>query len=256
MQIINWKNRTKISLIFSCFLISLNSCSFFHASPAPDSGFIPHPETMVPSFWRAPFDRAWFADKEKFKKMKLSYRKLYIRPVDVTHLSKAGSWGNFSSLGQANDPKDVSDMAEYMKTAFTKAIKNHPTQAIKIVDQPGPETFILELALVELNPTKVAVNATGTAVGFFVPGSGLISTTGKGSIAFEAIVKDGETEEVLVTFADRQEDKVTLMNYRSYLRYGFGRLIVNEWADQYAELSMTGLEHKVEGSSPFKLLPW
>ncbi len=174
-------------------------CGLLTPAPAPPAGFIPEPAVMAEHRERAPFQKAWFADRDGFAALKREVHKLVVRPVDTSHLLASTSWRDISSLGGANDPADVREIADYMRERFVAAVRDHPSHAMEVVEEAGQKTFVLELSLVELNPTKVAVNAAGTAAGLVVPGGGLLSVAGKGSVAFEAILKNGETGEPLVT---------------------------------------------------------
>jgi hypothetical protein len=238
------------------FSLTFIGCQLLQPAPAPDAGFIPNPEKQKPHPERAPFQKVWFADKSEFAKLKETNKGVYIKPVDTTHLLSSSSWQKIASLGTSQDAEDVKAIASELRTAFIEKLEAHSGTMIDVVETPGTNTFVLELSLVELNPTKVAINAAGTVAGAVVPGGGLISVTGKGSIAFEAILRDHETGKVLLTFGDRRTDKMTLISVRSYTPYGFARLTIQDWADQYAELSNTKLDHKVEGASGIRLLPW
>ena len=116
--------------------------------------------------------------------------------------------------------------------------------------------MIIELAITELVPAKAWFNTAATAAGFVIPGAGLLSFAGKGSVAIEGRVRDGKTGEVLATFADREKDKSAPINLASMSWYQSGKQNVDDWADQIAELLHTPRSHDVTDSSPFTLLPW
>ena len=229
-----------------CLLISgsvlTSGCSVLKASPAPDSGFIQHPERMHKMDERAPFDRAWIGDPKAFQQKKETYKKLCIRPVNTDHLFKQSWWDDLNLQDAERLHDDIAKLARYMHDKFSEDIKNDPRHALEVVPSPGPNTFVLELALVELKPTKPVINAVGSALGFLVPGGGVIKVVGTGTIAIEAVLRDGVTNEELVLF--------------DYTWFGHAKETIDDWSAQYVELASTPLSHRVEGSSHFTLKPW
>jgi hypothetical protein len=205
---------------------------------------------------RAPFDRAWIGDPIEFQRKKETYKKLFIKPVNTDHLLQQTWWDDLNLQDSDRLKEDIVTLAIYMHDRFVNAIKTDPRHALEIVDAPGPETFVLELALVQIKPTKPAVNIIGDTLGVFVPGGGLVKTVGSGSIAIEAVLRDGLTNEELVLFADREADKMAPISLNDYTWYGHAKEIIDDWADQYVELASTPLSHKVEAGLPFTLAPW
>jgi hypothetical protein len=80
--------------------------------------------------------------------------------------------------------------------------------------------LVLELALVELVPSKAFWNVGAGAAGFIVPGASLLSLAGAGSIAIEVRARDGANQQVIEMlekieaeggdaqkFVDRAKDK-------------------------------------------------
>ena len=113
----------------------------------------------------------------------------------------------------------------------------------------------MEIAITELTPTEATANFISTVAGFFIPGTGIIKTLTKGSIAFEAIVRDGRTNEILVECRDRQSDKASIFTFKDFDQYGHQRAIIDDWANQIAILSATDDSVTVEPELPFILSP-
>ena len=107
----------------------------------------------------------------------------------------------------------------------------------EVVDQVAEDSFVLELAVVDVVPTKVLINATGAAAGFLVPGGGLIRHAGTGSIAIEGIIRDGKSGRAIAAFKDREAAKTAPFSLKDYQRYAFIRQAIEEWVQQYAELA-------------------
>jgi hypothetical protein len=84
----------------------------------------------------------------------------------------------------------------------------------------------------------------------------LVKTTAKGSIAIEANVYDGGTNELLVAWADREQDRGSLFSFSDFSWYSHARDTVDNWAQQLVEGYNTPIEHKVEDRTLFTLNPF
>ncbi|MEZ4753363.1 MAG: DUF3313 family protein [Bdellovibrionota bacterium] len=127
----------------------------------------------------------------------------------------------------------------------------YPNRTFQLTEEPGSDTFVLELAIADVEPTNPVLNATSTVLGFVVPGGGLLSHVHSGSIAIEGIIRDGATGDILVEFKDRESDKNSAFSVKDYQRYGHAREAIEDWSDQLAEIFSTPLDHTVEDSVPF-----
>jgi hypothetical protein len=116
--------------------------------------------------------------------------------------------------------------------------------------------LVVELALVELVPSNAYWNAGATAAGFVIPGAGLLSAAGAGSIAIEGRLRDGGTSKIIATFKDRRKDKVAPVNIGSYTWYHGAEGNITDWAAEFAELINTPPNHVVKRPSPVTLMPW
>lgn len=88
-----------------------------------------------------------------------------------------------------------------------------------------------------------------------MPGGGLVKTTAKGSIAIEVKVIDGDTGELIIQWADREQDQSSLFSLNDFSWYSHARGIVDTWAQQLVALHNTTTDKLVEDSLPFTLSP-
>ena len=76
----------------------------------------------------------------------------------------------------------------------------------------------------------------------------------KGNCAIEGKLRDSTTGELLLAFADNEQDKFGI-SLRDFSSYGHARASVKDWARQFAELMRTPASHKVPDSSTVTLNP-
>jgi|GEM_PF-709399 len=237
-------------------LAVITGCSALKASPAKPSGFLPSMAVLTEMRDRAPFHGLWYKDKARFAEVKQQRKQVVIKPVNTQYVEMRIRERAPNEKAIQRRIEDVREVARYMEDRFKTALRGYPKHPFTVVDQSTPDALILELAIVEVTPTNPVVNAVGTAAGTFIPGAGLISVAGKGSIAIEGIIRDGATNEVLVEFKDRESDKRAPFTVKDFQQYAHVRSAIDDWADQYAELSATPLDHQVAESLPFTLLPF
>lgn len=246
------------TLIIVAFLLS--SCSkvtdALRADPAPDAGFIQTKDNIGSWKERAPVHKIWFKNRDKFYRERGKYKKICFRSVETHFLIEKGWWDKLNTADKDEYRKEVDEMASYIKKSFEAAFREDPNKRFIVVDSPDKETIIYAFAITELVATKAHVNAAGTALGIFVPGGGLVKTTAKGSIAIEANVYDGGTNELLVAWADREQDRSALFSFSDFSWYSHARATVDNWAKQLVEGYNTPIDHKVEDRTLFTLNPF
>jgi hypothetical protein len=201
------KITTGFLFLFFYNILYLTGCSTtktvekdMYASPAPNAGFIANPERDT---YHAdlPFNREWI--KTSFDKN--LYNTIIIAPVNTTHVLKMNWWQqtNLSNLS-GQFPKDFQDVANYMQNSFTKAIENDPQHRFGVVTQPTGHTLQLEMALIELVPSKPVLNALGWLQ---LGGGTAASVISPRTVAFEGRLRDAQTGEIVATFADREKQE-------------------------------------------------
>ena len=233
---------------------ALTGCSVFDAKPAADSGFNP---TAAPQATRAAFlQQVWVAPEYRGLPIRDRFPWVYIAPVDTDYIEKQTWWQRQNGASKEQLAKDTRDIAIRMRDEFNKAIANYPGGVIKPVTRPGRKTLIIELALVELVPSKAYWNAGATAAGFVVPGAGFLAFAGAGSIAMEGRARDGKTNKIISTFKDRRNDKAAPINLGSFTWYHGAETNIADWAAEFAELLNTPPDHVVKRPSAVTLRPW
>lgn len=215
------------------------------ASPAPPSAFLEAPQRMGADPDRTPFDKVWRNPSPEAWARIRNFDRIVIMPVNTAHLR--GS----PRLSSA----DVQSMAGYMQREFQKAFAQGGEHRVML--RPGPRTLQLELALVELRPSNVPGNVLSTGAGVVVPGASLVGGQfTHGTIAFEAKLRNAETGELLAQYADRQNDKITLLSFRDYSQYAHDRKAIQDWAEQMQRLASTPPTQKIPGAMRVTLNPF
>jgi len=235
-------------------LVGFTSCQVFDAKPAADSGFN---RSTAPMTTRAAFlQQTWVAAAYVGKPITDSFSAVYIAPVNTRFMEKQTWWEQQSGASKAQLASDTQKIARQMRNQFQQAIASYPGGKIKLASGPGPRVLVLELALVELVPSKAYWNAGATAAGFIIPGAGFLSMAGSGSIAIEGRARNGASKRVIATFKDRRNDKAAPINLGSYTWYHGAETNINDWAAEFAELLNTPPNHVVKRASAVTLKPW
>jgi len=220
------------------------------AKPSQGAGFVP----MEQMSQRAdlPFQKVWVKTGFDLK----AYRTIYIKPVNTKYLMEANWWQQgFRRDDYAND---VQDVASYMQQKFIQAFQSDPNRRFKVLQNPQRGSLTLELALTELVPSKIALEAAGFApqgigmgVKVFEKVSGADST-----VAFEARLVDTSTGTIVAMAADRETQQIAPVNVRGLTWYGIAQGIIDTWADQYVQIANKQPGEVIKETSPFSLKVW
>ncbi len=225
--------------------------------PAPDAGYIEHPEKLAPWPQRAAFtQRIWFKDQKEHYRTRDRFTKIHFNPTRIDYLRDVGWWDSLNSAGKEAYQKDAQEVAKYLDQELKITFSEDPSKRFKVVDTIDEETVIYEFAIVELRPTKAVVNAAGTALGFLVPGGGLVKSTAKGSIAVEVNAYDGANRELLLSWADREIDRVSPFSFRDLSAYGHAHKTIRRWAEDLLKAWNTPDTVVIEDPSPVTLDPF
>jgi hypothetical protein len=211
---------------------------------------------MAPATERFPFDRVWLkpgAEKE-------DYDYIVISPVNTEYLMENTGW-RAANPGNINLEESAREVAEYTEEKFREAFQKDERPGWKLANQSGPRTVVLELAIVELMPSKATFGALRLAAPAFGPagiavGAGSAAAGGRPSVAIEGRVKDGVTGETLFMFADRQEAQVRIIDLKAVSWWGHAKDIIKYWAEECVQLVKTPKDYKVKDRSFFTLKPW
>ncbi len=218
------------------------------AAPGPGAGFVDDARMTAPA--DLPFQKVWIDPAVDWRK----YRRIQIAPVNTGYLPEM-EWAK--RVDQREKLReDAGKLAGYAQGAFQRAFREDPAHRFEVADQPDAETVVLELALVEIIPSKLAINTlcyapfVGTAVRVFR------GVKHRSTVAFEARVRDGATGEVIAQFADREAEKAAIINVKDATWYGHAESILAEWAQQFVRVLSREPGEAVRDSKPFHLKPW
>ena len=233
----------------------MQSCAvgILKSSEAPDYGFISMPELLKKNKTRAAFNKSWIADSKIYMKVKDNSKYIYIKPVNVDLLAKELSKEIDDQEELQHRIEEAQEVSDYFYHKLRLIINHSEDFPLELVDKPRENTLSLELAIVELVPTNVAINALGTIAGFFVPGGGLIKLTAKSKVAMEGLVKE---KVLLEEFKDREGEKTSFFTVRDFQRYAHVRESVDDWSMQLVNLLSSPVKEELEDSSSFSFNPF
>lgn len=227
-------------------------CLSLKASPVKTSTVLTNQIPSTDLQARSPFHFNWGKRAVEARKV---FDSVFFAPVDISRVNTSETEELGFKVTSANE-EDVQEIAKYLHSEFSSALKNRNDPDIKVVTAVGEKTLVVELILVELQPTAAMVNLAGTLGGVAVDGLGLTGwLVQKGSIAI-ALRARNASGELLGEAADRERDPLTVFNVQNYTEYGHARRTISSWAEQFAELVCTPVENKVEDTSAFRWWPW
>jgi Protein of unknown function (DUF3313) len=250
-----YKPLVLITLLFSIILsgcASMDSMqSQLKAPPSQGAGFVPvkqmahHPDL--------PFNKAWVKQGVNWHK----YQTIYIAPVNTDYLIRATWWQQSIRADQMQ--QDVRKMAAFMRHQFITAFRNDPQHRVQVVSFPKRGSLTLQLAITELVPSKVLLNAIKIAGPY---GSGVAAavlergTQAQSAIAFEARVRDSNTGETLAMLADKEYAVARPIDLKGFSWYANSEDVVTNWSHQFVQVANRRPGQIVKPASTFSLKPW
>jgi len=221
------------------------------APPSEGAGFVPMQQmTKRPDL---PFDKVWVRQGVNWNQ----YRTIYIAPVNTNYLIQATWWQQSIRADQME--QDVQDMSRFMRAQFIKAFQTDPRQRFLVVSSPQRGSLTLEMALTELVPSKLLLNAVKIAGPY---GSGLAAAVlergaeAQSAIAFEARIKDSTSGETLAMAADKEYAVARPIDLKGFSWYANAKDIVTTWATQFVDIANRRPGEVVKPASTFSLKPW
>ena len=154
---------------------------------------------------------------------------------------------------------DLKQAGVYTQERFQTAFREDKDHRFQVVDRPQPDSYILELAIVELVPNKAELGALGLAATVVAApvGAGVAAKeTAKGKVAIEGRWRRASDRYIVAEFTDREHGKFGPINLRRATWYGHAKLIVNEWADQWVQIVNAEPGQKVKDTRTWTLMPW
>ena len=126
--------------------------------------------------------------------------------------------------------------------------------AFFIVDKAGPDTLRLELALVQLVPSKADLNVVENVVGFVIWPLGFLTVFNSGATAFEGKLRDSQTGKIVCSFVDRETDEPAVVNFPGFTYYGNSRYFIDRWSRQFVDFMNAKDYRKLKTDFPLKLI--
>ncbi len=151
------------------------------------------------------------------------YDSCIIDPVLVFFSDQAGSAGF--------DPSELMTLTVYFREQVREELSK--IQGLKIVEEPGPRTARLRLAITGVNASKGWVNA-GVKLGVTAAGGVglLIPSLDVGGISMEGEVIDSVSQERLAAFVDSKKGR-RMMNFSSFKKWGDSKKALRKWAKTF-----------------------
>ena len=131
-------------------------------------------------------------------------------------------------------------MATFMRTQFIKAFQDDPQHRFRVVLTPERGSLTLEMALTELVPSKVLLNAIKVAGPY---GSGVAAVVlergaqAQSTAAFEAKVMDTDTGETIAMFADKEFAIARPIDLKGFTWYANAQDIITNWSQQFVQIA-------------------
>jgi hypothetical protein len=250
---------TKTLVTKICLLAGLTFLAGCKAAEAPNSGFNPNPELMSKDD-TVPFQRSYWNNKYDPN----AYHEIFIAPVNTDYVMAQGFWekANIANISKEKVKKDIASLANYTQQSFTRAFKDDPNHRFTVVDTAGPNTLILELALVQVVPSKAVLSAIGcvtfipAAVGMAAGAATKSQDVGKGVVAIEGRARDGKTGEIVGMFADCEHPKSAILDLKALNWWAPAKVIINDWSRQLVAVANSPPGTVVKDSPAFELLVW
>ncbi|MFA5203701.1 MAG: DUF3313 domain-containing protein [Lentisphaeria bacterium] len=229
-------------LAVGCVLGLTTGCHLIYketrVAPAPDTTFLPDPGRMQEQPPEAAFQRCWIAPNVNWGR----YHKVIVAPVNIDHLIRQSWWERQSYVEKLGFYQgDCRRIADYLGKVFRDELAADPQHRCQVTEVPGPDTLRLELALVELVPTKAVMNSIEEVTKMAMPmlistAMGPLSELNAGSIAIEAKLVDSRTGRVLAMFADREKAEMAAFDLAGFTPYGQSELIVRNWGREFIRI--------------------
>lgn len=225
--------------------------STLKAPPSVGAGFVPMQQmAKQPDL---PFNKAWIKQGVNWQQ----YRTIYIAPVNTSYLMRATWWQQNFRADQMQ--QDVQNVATFMRSQFIKAFQDDPRHRFQVVSTPERGSLTLELALTELVPSNVLLNAIKVAGPY---GSGVAAavlergTQAQSTAAFEGKVMDTDSGSTIAMFADKEFAMARPIDLKGFTWYANAQDVIKNWAQQCVQIANRRPGEIVKPASTFSLMPW
>lgn len=229
-----------------------NEAKALAVTPAPDAGFIADPERQTKVAY-LPFQKVWI--DPSFNKNQ--YQELVVAPVNTQYMMKMDWLHEMSSANWFGDvKKDIDDLAVYFRNQIIQEFRNDPNHRFNVIEtiqQHTKPALRLEIALIEIDPSTPVLHAAGWAV---VGGSTAAGVVNQRRAAFEARLRDMQTNKIVATFADRNMQDVGPIDMTRMTWYGPAKGIMDNWAKEFVKVANRKPGEAVTSDTAFTLKPF
>lgn len=225
-----------------CALVCV--CAGCH-TPAPDSGYLQHPELMK-SNDSLPFDAVWSDGATDWSK----FDKVYVAEVNSDHLLKMSWWDKLSfaeTTQKFESHQEVKVLAKYFQDNLRNTFSSTVSNRLALTDVPDDKTLLIELAIVEVVPTKVWLNSFSYLI------AGALDT---GATAIEGRFRDGKTKEVIFRFKDKRAGPYSIVNVGDLTWYSHAKDTISIWSKLIEQICNRKPEDRISSPTNFTLRPW
>ena len=256
------KNSANLALLL-CVIGALAGCSATRSAsntakavwvrPAPEAGFIEQPDRQVNPA-DLPFHKVWIKpgfDANNFKE-------LVVAPVNTEYMQQMGWLHRLSSANWLRNVEvDIAELALYFHNQVVKAFEDDPNHRFQVIEypaQPKQPALRLELALIEINPSKPVLHAISWAAP--IGASAAAGVINQRRAAFEGRLRDLQTGEIVATFADRDMQDVGPIDLTRLTWYGPAKGIMDKWSKQFVQIANRKPGEMITDSTAFTLRPF
>jgi len=226
------------TLVLTLLLATVTACK---SDPTWDAGFIEDPRILDEGD-ALPFHRWWVSESYDVSR----YEAVLIKPLVTRTIRDVKGWD--AATLEFERTTAVKRVARAARRSLNAAFAGDGDQLLRPSPRLGARTLVVEMALIELRPTKSWFNVIGYLVTRL--------SFDKGRVAMETKITDGETGELLMAFADREAGKATFFSVDDLTWYGHAEAILEDWSAQILEVVKRGHGAEVSDSATYTFWPF
>ena len=227
--------------------------SWLRTDAAELTDFLPGKERLVRQPDTFPVHYTWVDEKAIEK---ADFKCVCIAPVDLSYLRKGNGYDEWRNKVAGLDDA-INELGEYGRRAFVKAFED---RKVKVVDNPKtPHAAVLELAITAFVPTRSEVAVVGTVGDFVLPGIGIVADCiAAGTIAVECRVRDSDTNEIIMMFADTEGDPNAVLSLSKFTYTSSAKINLKKLAQVFVESCFVEDVSKMRRDFPLSFIsgPW
>jgi hypothetical protein len=243
------RSRWSLVALLVLWIAGLTACK---SKPAESAGFVD--ASLMERDPTLPFHLAWRNPDRDLSR----YDRIWIAPVDTSHLLKMDLWKEGEAGASGQFKADVKEIALKVRESLIETFRNPPDgirSRFVVVDEPkDPRTIMLELAIIEIVPSKAILEAGSWAMPF---GTGIVlSSVNRSTAAMEGRFADARSREVILAFADREGEKLRPVDLAGFTWYTHAKGIMKDWARQLVQVANQKPGETIADTKVYTIKPW